>query len=107
MSNNEITIELVFAMPETQSLTEFRVEPGTTVADAIEQSGVYALFADVELRELPVGIWGRLVDRDRLVRHGDRIEIYRQLEIDPREARRQLAEAGRTMGRTAGRSISE
>ncbi len=107
MSGNEIVVEVVFATPETQSLIECNVESGTSVADALERSGIYALFADVELRDLPVGIWGRPVARDRLVQHGDRIEIYRLLEIDPREARRQLAEVGRTMGKSAGRPISE
>ncbi|MBW2472464.1 MAG: RnfH family protein, partial [Deltaproteobacteria bacterium] len=36
-------------------------------------------------------------DRGRRLTDGDRVELYRPLEIDPREARRQLAEAGRTM----------
>lgn len=107
MSDNVIVVEVVFATPATQSLIECKVESGMSVADALERSGIYAVFADVELRDMPVGIWGHPVDRDRLVQHGDRIEIYRRLEIDPREARRQLAEVGRTMGKSAGRSISE
>ncbi|RLA27619.1 MAG: hypothetical protein DRQ63_05505, partial [Gammaproteobacteria bacterium] len=46
-----------------------------------------------------VGIWGRAVQEDQSLREGDRIEIYRSLLIDPRAARRQLAEHGGFMGR--------
>ena len=45
-----------------------------------------------------LGIWGRLVNRDQTLEDGDRVEIYRPLEIDPRETRRRLAAEGKTMG---------
>ncbi|MDH5239499.1 MAG: RnfH family protein [Gammaproteobacteria bacterium] len=43
-------------------------------------------------------MWGKEVAGDTLVSAGDRVEIYRPLNLDPREARRQLALSGRTMG---------
>lgn len=92
-------VEVVYARPGKQVLLNVEIEAGATVADVIAESGIGARFGAEDFDGLPVGIWGRVVDRDHEVRPGDRVEIYRPLVIDPREARRQLAEAGRTMGR--------
>jgi putative ubiquitin-RnfH superfamily antitoxin RatB of RatAB toxin-antitoxin module len=98
MTDGEIRVEIVFASPDTQSLLEIRLKVGTSVRRALELSGIYEKFGNVDMTNLHVGIWGQLVGRDRIVENGDRIELYRALEIDPREARRRLAESGRTMG---------
>ena len=95
----QIDVELVLAMPTKQVLIALRVPVGSTVSDVIAASPVARRFPDVPVGELAVGIWGRVVERDHMVGHGDRVEIYRPLLIDPREARRQLALAGRTMGK--------
>lgn len=97
MTEETIDVEVVFALPERQALIEVPVPAGATVADAIVASGIRTRFPGVALDELDVGIWGRVVDRDKILEAGDRIELYRALEIDPKEARRQLAAAGRTM----------
>ena len=83
-----ISVEVVFAEPDKQRLIELEVEEGATVADVLEASGIASRFRDADLTELPVGIWGRVVERDAPVRDGDRVELYRPLEMDPREARR-------------------
>lgn len=95
---SEINVEIVFALPERQSLLSIAVEPGTTVADIVSSSELRQLFPDCGFDDLAVGIWGSEVGRDRVVRNGDRVEIYRPLALDPKDARRQLALAGRTMG---------
>ena len=92
-----ITVELVFAVPDRQVLLALDVAGDATVADVIAASGIQEQFPDAAIAELEAGIWGNVVSRDRVVREGDRIELYRRLRIDPREARRRLAEAGRTM----------
>ena len=97
MNDGEIRVEIVFAAPDTQSLLELELNAGTTVKRALELSGIYERFGNVDMTNMQVGIWGQLVGRDRIVENGDRIELYRPLEIDPREARRRLAESGRTM----------
>lgn len=94
----EVEVEIVFAVPEKQLLQILIVESGATVADVIALSGVQKTFPDYRLDRMAVGIWGCEVDRDRAVKAGDRIEIYRPLKLDPREARRRLALSGRTMG---------
>jgi len=96
-----IEIELVLASAERQRLLSIQVSEGLTVAEVISQSGVEQEFPDEHIDDLAVGIWGKLVGRNHIVRDGDRIELYRPLQIDPREARRQLARAGRSMGTPA------
>lgn len=86
-----INVELVWATPEQQALVELAVAPGSDVESVIEQSGFYTRFPDAGLRSAEVGIWGQVVPRTHAVSAGDRIEIYRPLLMDPREARRQRA----------------
>ena len=81
-------VEIVFALPERQELFEVAVEEGATIDDVIAKSGLARLFPGQDLRALQAGIWGKVVARDRVVREGDRVELYRPLEIDPKEARR-------------------
>jgi putative ubiquitin-RnfH superfamily antitoxin RatB of RatAB toxin-antitoxin module len=96
----QVSIELVFATPQKQLLLALEVDRGATVADVISRSAVAEQFPDMQVSELAVGVWGKQVSREHVVRDGDRVEVYRQLQIDPREARRKLAEVGRTMGQS-------
>ena len=97
MTGSTIDVEVVFALPDRQALIEVSLPGGASVADAIEASGIHREFPDLELDACDVGVWGRIVKRNRTLRQGDRVEIYRPLLIDPKEARRQLATMGRTM----------
>ena len=81
-------VEVVFALPDRQLLETITVDEGASVADALRLSGIEERFPDVSLDELQVGIWGKPVERTQALRDGDRVEIYRPLELDPREARR-------------------
>lgn len=94
-----LRVEVVYALPERQELLTIEVEDGTTVQQAIEKSLLSEQFPDRNFDRCQVGIWGHIVDREQPVRHGDRVEVYRELLIDPRDARRTLATSGRTMGR--------
>lgn len=81
-------IEIVFALPERQVLLETDVPEQATVADVIALSGIAGHFPECVLDALQAGIWGQPVARDHIVRKGDRVELFRALEMDPREARR-------------------
>ncbi len=94
----KIQVEIVFATADEQLLCALTVPSESTITDVIEISALAEQFPDHDLGEMQVGVWGHPADRRQMVRGGDRIEIYRPLEMDPREARRQLAAAGRTMG---------
>ena len=90
-------VEIAFATADRQSLRSVSVTSGDTVGAAIAKSGLCEEFAEYDIRGMAVGIWGHEVDRTRAVRKGDRIEVYRPLQLDPRDARRQLALRGLTM----------
>ena len=96
----EITVEVVFATAAAQALRSVRLPRGATVADAVAASELARRFPGDNLDALTVGIWGGIVSRDQELRDGDRVEIYRPLAMDPREARRQLALRGDTMGKS-------
>lgn len=89
--SDAITVEVVFALPERQELVRLTLESGASVAEAIAQSGLQSKFPAVRFDDLQTGIWGRVVPRDHALSDGDRVEIYRPLERDPRDARRILA----------------
>ena len=95
---SDFEVEIVFALPDRQLLETVLVTAGETVLDVVNKSGLHEAFPEYDIDGLAVGIWGREVQRDQLVKEDDRIEIYRPLQLDPREARRQLALSGRTMG---------
>lgn len=89
--NERFRVEVVYALAERQVLLSVDVEAGTTVRLAIEQSGIAGHFPGLDLEKSPVGIFGRRVKPETLVRDGDRIEIYRPLIADPKALRRQRA----------------
>lgn len=88
-------IEAVFALADRQKLVPLVLDAGATVADALLASGFQNTFPDANFENLQSGIWGRVVPRSQLLQDGDRVEFYRLLERDPREARRELAKAQR------------
>ena len=93
MSLPEIQIEVVYALPLEQDTTVLRVPAGTTVAQAIERSGVAARHPEVE--EARAAIYGRRVTEETVLRDKDRVELLRPLTADPKEARRARASARR------------
>jgi putative ubiquitin-RnfH superfamily antitoxin RatB of RatAB toxin-antitoxin module len=83
-------IEVAYAEPARQFLRRIALSSGATVADAIVASGLEAAFA-IDVSNLAVGIWSRPVARDAPLSDGDRVELYRPLSVDPKEARRRRA----------------
>ena len=86
-----IHIEVVLAMPGKQELVALDLVAGSTIAEAIDQSGIVAMFDGFELDKAKVGIFGQKASMQQELRDGDRVEIYRALLIDPKEVRRQRA----------------
>ena len=98
VAGDEIRVEVVFATAKEQRLVSLMLPRRATVADAIKRSELAKHFPAENIDERQAGVWGDPVDRDYRLSDGDRVEIYRSLQLDPREARRQLASMGRTMG---------
>ena len=86
-----LTVQVCYALLEQRFLEEFHVQPGTTIAKAIDASGVLKHFPLIDLSQQRVGIFGKLKTMDTVLREGDRIEIYRPLQADPKETRRRRA----------------
>ena len=94
-----IDIEIVYArsgIAKDQALVSITLPDNTTVADAIQQSKLYRKFAlsfkngklvDDNNNSLDTGIFARRVMLDTQLKQGDRIEIYRKLHVDPKQAR--------------------
>ncbi len=78
-----IDIGVAYATSEEQVWHEFQVLEGTTIAQAIEQSGVLDEFPDINLSTQKVGIFGEIAELNDEVHEGDRVEIYRPIKIDP------------------------
>lgn len=91
MPGRDIAVEVVYAGPDRQALIALRVPDGSDVERALAASGIYDSFPSDNLAQAPTGIWGRTVPRTQRLRDGDRIELYRPLRVDPREARRRRA----------------
>jgi hypothetical protein len=85
---SRIAVSVVCAEPERAFNVELTLPDGGTVADAIAESGIREALPDVEIRADRVGIFARKVSFDTMLRDGDRVEIYRPLKIDPKDARR-------------------
>ena len=93
MDNKEkYFIEVIYALPEEQELITLDVDQGTTVEQAIKQSGILERYTDIDLAVNKVGIFGKIAKTDQELRDKDRIEIYRPLIADPKESRRKRAE---------------
>ena len=88
-----IKVEVAFALPERQTLISVEVGRNTTLKQAIDLSGICADYPEINLARNAVGIFGKLSTLDTTLKAGDRVEIYRPLQIDPKEARRQRAQA--------------
>ena len=87
-----LEIIVVYALPERQFREVINMAPGSTVRDAVLVSGVLGVFSEIDLETVPVGIFSRRVELDTQLTDGDRVEIYRRLQLSPTEARRLRAQ---------------
>lgn len=91
MVSKTLKIEVVYANPSQQALIRLDLPAETTVETAILQSGVLEQFPEIDLTVNAVGIFSKRVTLDQVLSDGDRVEIYRPLLIDPKQARRKRA----------------
>jgi len=89
-----IRVEVVYGLPHQQRLIALDVPAGTTALEAVHRCGILAEFSEIELESASVGIFSRLLDGksmpaplDYVLKPLDRVEIYRPLLIDPKQAR--------------------
>ena len=95
----DLAVEVAYARPERQWVFALRVPAGTTARQAVIASPVGRECPDVDPATGPIGIFGERVPDDRVLRAGDRVEVYRPLARDPRAARQAAVARGGTLGR--------
>lgn len=95
-----LSVEVAYSpAPRQVDVVPLRLPPGATVADALSASRLFGAGAPLP-PGLSVGIWGRRQPLDTALRDGDRVEVWRALTVDPKEARRQ-----RYKGQPAARTL--
>lgn len=89
-ADERVEIEVAYAPAEEQVVVALSVPVGATVAEALERSGLKSRYPEIA-GEVPLGIFGKVVAPDTRVAAGDRVEVYRPLQADPKQARRRRA----------------
>jgi putative ubiquitin-RnfH superfamily antitoxin RatB of RatAB toxin-antitoxin module len=95
MAPEQRSISVVYALAERQEIVKLTVPATTTIAEAVERSGLPARFPEIAALPLNCAVYARVVELTSVVGEGDRIEILRPLVIDPKENRRQAAAAAK------------
>lgn len=101
-SQSEITVEVAYALPHEQLIVPVKMQIGTTAENAIYASGITKKFPEIDLAVNKIGIFGKAARLDTVLRHLDRVEIYRPLIADPKEIRKQRAADGKIMKKGGG-----
>jgi putative ubiquitin-RnfH superfamily antitoxin RatB of RatAB toxin-antitoxin module len=99
LNHSSIRVDIVYAQPHRSISKSLLLSSGATIADALAQAVLDQDFPGVDLANSPVGIFGKVERRDVKLKDGDRIEIYRPLQEEPKLARRKRA------GRKASRPV--
>jgi len=81
-------VQLVRAWPGRCETAEVEVPEGACVGDASRATGWRC-----EPPFVGMAIFGQLCDASTRLHEGDRVELLRPLQLDPKEARRRRAEA--------------
>lgn len=98
-SNEKITAEVVYGLPDKQTLLSLMIAPNSTIESVITLSGIMSTYSEIDLTVNKVGIWNRVAKLTDIVQDLDRIEIYRPLIADPKEVRKRRAEKAKEEGR--------
>jgi len=106
-----INVEVVFALPDTATCIRVQVPEGTEAEQAVIKSGIIEKCPEIDANALTLGVWNRTCKLNQVLQEGDRIEIYRPLIADPKDARRRRAEKAKEEGRankvTGGRPLDK
>jgi uncharacterized protein len=95
MDNETMTVEVAYALPDNQVIIPIQMPLLANIEQAIQASGILTKFPEIDLAVNKVGVFGKLSKLDAILRHLDRIEIYRSLIADPKEVRKQRAADGK------------
>ncbi|MCB1597262.1 MAG: RnfH family protein [Gammaproteobacteria bacterium] len=95
-----IEMQVAYARPDVQVVRSLSVPAGTRARAALKASDLLAEFPEIDPDRCPLGIHGREISGERVLRQGERLEVYRPLLKDPRTARREAVAQGTVLGRS-------
>ena len=95
-------VEVAYARPDQQLILEVMLPEGSSIEQAIEQSGILQRFPEIDLALNKLGVFGKLSKKTAELKAGDRVEIYRPLIADPKEVRRKREAEGKRMKKGGG-----
>ncbi len=96
-------VEVAYALPDEQIVHVVEGEPGMTLEQAIRDSGILEAHPEIDLSKNKVGVFGKAAKLDAVLYPGDRVEIYRPLIADPKEARKKRASQGKALRKGGGK----
>lgn len=88
-TTDRFIVEIICALPDRAIIKAYRLMPPATVADALALAAADLDFAAIDVAGSTVGIFGTAVPMGRVLQPGDRLELYRTLAADPKNARRE------------------
>lgn len=91
-TDGTVSVEVAWATPQVQDVVALILPADSTVAQAIAASGLFATYR-IDVESVRAAVRGRLVDGDAPINDGDRIDLCRPLQVDPKEARRRRVAA--------------
>ncbi len=101
-SAETIVVEVAYATPGEQLVLKIEMAAGSTLLQAVEQSGIVERFPEIDPATVKAGVFGKLKKPEQVLRPGDRVEIYRPLIADPKQVRKDRAAAGKRMKKGGG-----
>lgn len=91
--SEEITVEVAYALPDKQRIERLSVPIGTLALEAVQLADLGRFFDELpEASAMKLGVWGKAIAPTHELADGERVEIYRDLLIDPKAVRRARAE---------------
>jgi len=94
--------EVAYGRMDEQALLAVESDRALTAEQVIRRSGILERFPEIDLASNKIGIFGKAAKLDALLSEGDRVEIYRPLIADPKEARKKRAAEGKVMRKGGG-----
>jgi len=91
-------VQVLYALRDEQFLIELPLEAGHTAVDYVRKSGLLERHPEIQRAPLTLGVFGKAIPLDYVARRGDRIEICRPLQRDPRTMRNELWAEGKVIG---------
>jgi putative ubiquitin-RnfH superfamily antitoxin RatB of RatAB toxin-antitoxin module len=98
---DSLTVEVAYATNDRQEVLTLKLPAGVSAHEAVLRSGLCGRFPEIDLAKNRIGVFGKLVKPDTVLRDRDRVEIYRPLIADPKDVRKQRAAEGKVMKKGA------